>query len=166
VSKKTKSEGDERSAWPLFLSAHAVLLTEMEERLKASGLPEMAWYDVLWALERAVGGRLRMHELADRLVITRSNLTRLIDRLEVAGLVRRERGADDRRGAFAVITTAGRTLRQRMWPVYAAAIHDLFDSQLQPAESAAMAKMLRRFLRDRRGVQNARRQRAPRASQP
>src|SRR5262245_59727794 len=94
------------SAWPAFIRSHAVLIGRVEARLAAGGLPPLAWYDVLWALERVPRGRVRMHELADAVVITRSNLTRLVDRLEAAGLVRRDRCCADRRGAEAVLTDA------------------------------------------------------------
>jgi DNA-binding MarR family transcriptional regulator len=148
-----RKRGKPASAWPLFLTAHAVLVREIEAALKAADLPELAWYDVLWALERAPAQRLRMHELADALVITRSNLTRLIDRLEAARLVKRERGAEDRRGAYAVLAAAGRALRARMWPVYRSAIFELFDAPLSAAENAAMAEMLRRLVRVAREAQ-------------
>jgi len=133
-------------AWPLFLTVHARLLEQVEARLKAAGLPELAWYDVLWALERAPEGRLRMHELADALVVSRSNLTRLVDRLEAAGLAERARGGEDRRGAYAVLTAAGRGLRARMWPVYADAIDELFDRRLSAAENVALAQILKKLM--------------------
>jgi DNA-binding MarR family transcriptional regulator len=118
----------------------------MEERLKAAGLPELASYDVLWALERAQRGRLRMHELAQSTVMSRSNLTRLVDRLEAASLVARDRDCADRRGAFAVLTAAGRAMRRRMWTVYGPAISELFDAHLNDAETLQMATFLDRVL--------------------
>ena len=99
-----------------------VLVEKIEQHFSAEGMPPFGWYDVLWGLERAAGHRLRMHELAEMTVISRSNLTRLVDRLEAAGLVARERAEEDRRGAFAVLTVQGRAMRKKMWPVYAAAI--------------------------------------------
>lgn len=146
-------ESAKGSAWALFLTAHAVLVEKIEERLSAAGLPPFAWYDALWGLERAEGHRLRMHELADMTVITRSNLTRLVDRLEAAGLVARERAADDRRGAFAVLTAEGRAMRKKMWPVYSAAIRELFEEHVSEAEAAAFAGALRRILDSARGTQ-------------
>ena len=134
------------SVWPLFLTAHAVLVEQIEARLAAVGLPPLAWYDVLWALERAAGRRLRMSELAGHVVLSRSNLTRLVDRLEEAGAVARERSETDRRGAYAVITPAGRELRRSMWPTYEAAIKALFESQLGEAEALHMAAFLSRIL--------------------
>jgi DNA-binding MarR family transcriptional regulator len=134
------------SVWALFLTAHAVLVEEIEVRLADAALPPLAWYDVLWALERAGDRRLRMRELADMTVISRSNLTRLVDRLESAGLVERERAQEDRRGAFAVVTAAGRNMRKKMWPVYAAAIKELFEDHMAEREAAQMEATLRRIL--------------------
>src|ERR1700682_4054132 len=131
------------SVWALFLTAHAVMVEEIEARFARAGLPTMAWYDVLWALERAGDRRLRMRELAELTVISRSNLTRLVDRLESAGLVERERAPGDGRGAFAVISAQGRALRRKMWPLYAAAIKDLFEDRLSEREAAVMGNALR-----------------------
>jgi len=135
-----------KSAWPSFVTAYALLITRIEERLRAAELPELAWYDVLWALERAPQGRLRMHELAEKTVITRSNLTRLVDRLEAAGLVARDRNCPDRRGAFAVLTMSGRAMRRKMWAVYGPAIKDLFDRHLNAAETIEMRAIFARIL--------------------
>jgi DNA-binding MarR family transcriptional regulator len=132
--------------WALLLGAHAVLLGAMEKRLKEAGLPALAWYDVLWALERAPDQRLRMHALADQLVLTRFNATRLVDRLVDAGLVARRKTAEDGRGFHAVLTGKGRALRKRMWPVYREAIADLFNRHLDGAEHAALQAVLRRLL--------------------
>lgn len=140
------------SVWPLFLTAHAVLVERIEARLAGAGLPPLAWYDVLWALERAPERRLRMSELADHVVLSRSNLTRLVDRLEEGGLVARERSEEDRRGAYAVITTEGREVRRKMWPTYEAGIREVFDSQLGEAEARPMAAALQRMLDAARGV--------------
>jgi DNA-binding MarR family transcriptional regulator len=134
------------SVWALFLTAHAVLVEKIEVRLAEAGLPPLSWYDVLWALERAEDRRLRMRELADMTVLSRSNLTRLVDRLESAGLVERERAEEDRRGAFAVVTAEGRAMRRKMWPVYSAAIKALFEDHIGSREAAQMGDTLRRIL--------------------
>lgn len=144
-------ESSKGSTWALFLTAHAVLVEKIEERFSAAGLPPFGWYDVLWGLERAEGQRLRMHELAEKTVISRSNLTRLIDRLEAAGLVVRERAPEDRRGAFAVLTTQGRAMRRKMWPVYSAAIKELFEDHISEQEGVEFGGALRRILQFARG---------------
>ena len=66
-------------AWAVLLTAHATLIERIETALAEAGLPPLGWYDVLWELEKAEGGKLRMYELAHRVVLSRSNLTRLAD---------------------------------------------------------------------------------------
>jgi len=139
-------ESTKGSVWALFLTAHAVLVDAIERRLAQAGLPPLGWYDLLWALERSPAQRLRMSELAEKVVLSRSNLTRLVDRLEDAGLVSRERSEDDRRGAYAVLTEAGREMRRRMWPAYEAEIRQLFEGRLSEAEADILGAVLRRLL--------------------
>lgn len=133
------------ATWALFLTAHTVLLDQMGQRLRAAGLPPLEWYDVLWALERAPEHRLRMYALAERVVLTRANLTRLVDRLEAANLVLRHPTEEDRRGSYAVLTPEGGALRARMWPLYCQAIEELFSRHLGHEEEA-LGTVLRRIL--------------------
>ncbi|MBI3528909.1 MAG: winged helix-turn-helix transcriptional regulator [Betaproteobacteria bacterium] len=139
-------ESSKGSAWALFLTAHAVLVEKIEQQFSAAGMPPFGWYDVLWGLERAAGHRLRMHELAEMTVISRSNLTRLVDRLEAVGLVARERAEEDRRGAFAVLTAEGKAMRKKMWPVYSAAIKKYFEDHISEQDAEQMGKAMRRIL--------------------
>lgn len=132
-------------AWSHFLGAQALALHAIEERLKAAGQPPMAWYDVLLELERA-GGKLRQGELAAALVVERYNVTRLLDRLEAAGLVQREQVASDRRGTMAVLTEAGRARRQEAWPHYRAAVLEVFAGALSATEAEALTDVLKKLI--------------------
>jgi DNA-binding MarR family transcriptional regulator len=133
-------------AWRSFLNAHAVLIEQIEEALSAAELPPLSWYDVLWALYRAPERKLRIGELAGEVVtIGRTGLTRLVDRIEAEGLVRREPVAGDRRGSFAVLTQEGVALLRRMWPVYAAGIERHFSRQLSDAEAKRLGDTLARI---------------------
>jgi DNA-binding MarR family transcriptional regulator len=67
-----------------------------------------------------------MNELAERVLLSRTGMTRLVDRIEAAGCLRREPVPDDRRGAYAVLTADGTALLRRMWPVYSTCIAELF----------------------------------------
>ncbi len=145
------ADAQAETVWPLFLTAHALLVERVEATLAAADLPSLAWYDLLWALERTPDGRARPSDLAASMVLSRSNTTRLIDRLERAALVGREAAVEDGRGSYVVLTAAGRALRARMWPVYRAAIAALFEDHLQPEENRAMAAALRRVLAAVRG---------------
>ena len=134
------------SAWPAFITTHDTLVGLIEERLRSAGLPDLSWYVVLWVLERAPDERLRMHELADTAVIARSNLTRLIDKMEKKNLVARERVPGDRRGAYARITEKGREMRNQMWAVYGPAIEELFLRHLTPEENTLLREIMMRLL--------------------
>lgn len=133
-------------AWAVLLSAHAALVARIEQALAAAALPGLAWYDLLWELEKA-GGRLRMHELARRVVLTRSNLSRLADRMEGAGLVERQDAEGDGRGYDLVLSRAGRALRRRMWPVYETGIQRLFSSHLSIEEARVIGEVLGRAVK-------------------
>jgi DNA-binding MarR family transcriptional regulator len=133
------------SPWPLWLRAHQTTLDAVEADLAGADLPPLSWYDVLWSLEQAEDGKLRMAELADEMLLTRSNATRLIDRLEKAGLIRREPCDTDKRGCFTVLTEEGRALRERMWPVYRQAIDRHFASLLSAEEREVLQRVFRRL---------------------
>src|SRR5947209_4747658 len=107
------------AAWRAFLKAHAIIINRIDRDLAAAELPPLSTYDVLIELYEAPEHRLRMHELAQRVVLSRSGLTRLVDRLEAEGLLIRERSGADRRGAYAVVTEEGIAALRRTWPVYA-----------------------------------------------
>jgi len=119
---------DALATWRAFLNAHAVLIQRIESDLKGQGLPPLSWYDVLWPLYRADDRRLRMNELAQQVVLSRTGLVRLVDRIEAAGLLRREPVPEDGRGSYATITKEGAATLGRMWPVYGRHIqHDFLD---------------------------------------
>jgi DNA-binding MarR family transcriptional regulator len=107
--------------------------------------------NVLWVLENSEHGQLRSHELAERVVAARYNLTRLADRLEREGFISREPCAEDRRGAWCVITPAGRALRKRMWPIYEAQVNACFGDLITQEEAVIMDGALEKVRRHLRG---------------
>jgi len=88
-----------------------------------------------------------MHELARRIVLSRSNLSRLADRLEEAKLIAREDTPHDRRGYHCVITRAGLAMRKKMWPVYKAQIERLFSRHVTVEEARAISDALGRAVK-------------------
>ena len=143
----TKDPDSKSHAWAVLLTAHATLIDKIEAALAEAKLPPLAWYDVLWELEKAEGGKLRMHELARRIVLSRSNLTRLADRLEDARLIEREDTPHDRRGYHCVITRAGLAMRKKMWPVYKAQIERLFSQHITAQEARTIGEALARAVK-------------------
>jgi DNA-binding MarR family transcriptional regulator len=132
------------SAWRALLNAHATVVGRIEQALANAGLPPLAWYDVLWAVRRAPGRQVRMAELADGLTLSRGGATKLVDRLESAGLLRRERAQDDGRGFYAALTDAGEEMLRRMWPVYARILRETFVDTLSNEEAAVISAALAR----------------------
>jgi DNA-binding MarR family transcriptional regulator len=132
------------SAWRAVLNAHAAVVGRVEQALAEAGLPPLAWYDLLWALRRAPDRRVRMAGLADSLTLSRGGLTKLADRLEAAGLLRREPAGDDGRGLYAVLTDAGDEMLRRMWPVYARVLRESFVDAISPDEAVVIATALER----------------------
>ena len=130
-------------AWRAVLNAHAAVVTQAESALAAAKLPSLAWYDLLWALKRAPGGRLRMTDLADSLTVSRGAVSKLVDRVEAAGLIRREDVPDDRRGCQAVLRPAGEDMLRAMWPVYSTVLRDHFARALSAEEAQTLAELLR-----------------------
>lgn len=131
-------------AWEAFVFAHASVIGRIERDLATADLTPFAWYDVLAALSEAPDQRLRLHELANEVVLSRSGLTRLLDRIERAGLIVREPCTTDRRGSFAVLTSAGRDAVNRTWPAYAQCIARYFANHLDDGEKRVIATALRR----------------------
>jgi DNA-binding MarR family transcriptional regulator len=141
----------ELATWRAFLNAHAVLIQRIEKDLKAHGLPPLGWYDVLWPLYRADDNRLRMNELAEQVVLSRTGLVRLVDRVEAAGLLRREPVPEDGRGAYVVITDEGSATLRRMWPLYRRHIQRDFLDALG-AEAERLRTALERIVEESRAV--------------
>src|ERR1044072_8157180 len=98
------------ATWRAFLNAHARVTRAISRDLAAAGLPDLSWYDVLWALSR---GPLRVKELAEAVVLSPMAMSRFVDRVEKAGYVRREPDPDDRRALQITITDAGRDLDRK-----------------------------------------------------
>lgn len=140
-----KEENPAGRAWSHFLGAHALALRAIEEKLKAAGQPPFAWYDILLELDRA-GGRLRIGELGERLVVEPYNVTRLLDRLEKEGLLKREKTPADGRGAFAVLTNKGASLRKQMWTHYSRAISEVFGAALSEREAEALTQSMKKVI--------------------
>ena len=129
--------------WRTFLRAHAGVLTQLESELVDAALP-LAWYDVLLQLAEAPQRRLRMAELAERVLLSRSGLTRLVDRLQAGGLVRREPAVSDRRGTYTVLTPAGLARLREAAPVHLAGVQRHWLSRFSDDELRLLGGLLGR----------------------
>ena len=99
--------GAESAAWRGLLRAHAALVKALDTELERAHGLGLSSYEVLLRLDTAPEGRMRMCEVAESVLLSRSGLTRLVDRLERDGLVARHSCEQDARGSFAVLTVSG-----------------------------------------------------------
>lgn len=131
------------AAWEQFLRAHAAVTGRLNDELVAERELPLTWYDVLTQLQEH-GGRMRMRELAESILFSKSGLTRLVDRMSQAGVVRREACAEDGRGAYAAITAAGLRVLAKARPVHHRGIERHFGGLLTDAEASAIESGLRK----------------------
>jgi DNA-binding MarR family transcriptional regulator len=132
------------AAWRALLETHAAVTELLARELSTErGLPLKA-YDVLLNLAEAPEGRLRMQELSASVLLSKSGLSRVVDRMEEGGLVRRERSENDRRGWFAVLTERGRSTLRRAAPVHLRGIQEHFARHVDDEEARVLAAVLAR----------------------
>ncbi|TGQ55519.1 MarR family transcriptional regulator [Mesorhizobium sp. M1C.F.Ca.ET.193.01.1.1] len=146
MTKKSPSP-ETVKAWGRLMRVSRQLVEKTEDRLKAAGLPPLAWYDVLHELAEAGEGGLRPFELIDRVLLAQYNVSRLLARLEADGLVEKLPVSDDGRGQTVRITPSGREMRRRIWAIYGASIADLMGDRLSAKDLETLAGLLAR-LRD------------------
>ncbi len=134
------------AAWRGFLTAHVRLVSRLEEELASEADLALTWYEVLLLLREGRAGGLRMHELADSRLLSRSAATRLIDRMEAAGLVRRRASDADRRGTYVELSDKGFEVLRRAAPVHLRGIHEHFSEYLDDEEASVVERVTRRIV--------------------
>ena len=129
-------------AWRGLLVAHSRLVPAVEADLRAAGQVPLSWYDVLLELNAAPERRLRMSELGQRVVLSRTRVSRIVDELAAAGLAERQPDEADGRSSFAVLSAAGRDALRRAWPVYREAIRRHLAAGLTVPQCRELAALL------------------------
>jgi DNA-binding MarR family transcriptional regulator len=136
---------EELAAWRGFLRAHTALTRELDAELVAThGLP-LTSYEVLLFLADAPGGRMRMSELAESVLLSRSGLTRLADRLARDGLIERRPCGEDARGWYAALTPKGRQLFEDARRKHLDGVRRLFAASFTDDELAMLGAWLERL---------------------
>lgn len=138
--QSTRLDPLELGAWRGFLRVHAALFKELDAELQAEhGLP-LSSYEVLLTLASAEGSELRMSEIADSVLLSRSGLTRLCDRLERDGLIERRECPTDRRGSFARLTDEGRARFRSAQVTHLAGVRRAFLDPLSEKDLRGLAQ--------------------------
>lgn len=137
---------EQRAAWAGFIGAHASIVRELDAELQAAhGLP-LSSFDVLVQLSLAPEGHMQMYELAEAVHLSRSGLTRLVDRLERQGLLERHRGERDPRQVFASITKSGLDRLAETTPTHLAGVRRRFLERLSQSQVRQLAAAWGRLL--------------------
>lgn len=133
-------------AWRAFLQAQASVLRRLERELAEETDLPLTWYDVLVQLNEH-DGRIRIGELAEHLLVSRSATTRFVDRLERNGLISREPCVEDRRGTWVVLTDAGFNALRAATPVHLRGVQTYFADLLSSEDADNLAHLLRKLAR-------------------
>jgi DNA-binding MarR family transcriptional regulator len=134
------------SAWGALLQVHAAVVPVLDHKLVSEAGMPLRFYDVLLELAAAQERRLRMTELADRVVLSRTRVSRLVDEMVAAGLLVREQNPDDGRSAYAALTDLGLERYRKAAPVYVTGIEQHFAQHLSERELRTIASALQRVL--------------------
>jgi DNA-binding MarR family transcriptional regulator len=132
--------------WRSFVSAHFSVVKYLERRMQEQHGLRLAWWDVMQQLADGPKQGLRMSELADLVLLTRSGITRLVDRMITAGLVDREPCPGDRRGYFAVITQKGKDTIEKVGPDHSKDAWEVFLGHITQEEAELLGKVFSRVL--------------------
>jgi len=133
------------TAWRSFLRTHNHLMRRLAQDLQDAGQVDLPAYDVLVQLTNAPDNRLRMADLADAVLISRSGLTRMIDRMQREGLVARERDPNDKRGLYTVLTAAGRAALRNASLVHLHGVAELVLDKLSAEELSQLEALMTRL---------------------
>ena len=131
-----------KNAWIAFVVAHEVILKQIDLALADAGHISHDVYEVLLALEEAPARQMIMSELAQQVYLSRSGVTRLIDRLEKIGYVKRASCPSDRRALYAVLMEKGLAAREAAWPTYRQAIAEHFAAHISDDDAGQMTRTL------------------------
>jgi len=131
-------------AWGALLQVHAQVVPVLDRQLRDAVQLPLTWYDVLLELSAAEGRRLTMSELADRVVLSRTRVSRVVDELAQAGLLRRETNPADARSAYAVLTAEGLARFRQAAPIYLEGIERHFAQTVSDSDLRAVVRALGR----------------------
>ena len=138
------ASGRRLQAWRALLLAHSTAVRAIERDVRRFGRIPLTWYDVLLELKAAGSGGLRMQEVAERVVLSRTRVSRLVDEMAASGLVSKRQDDADKRVTWAAITDEGRAALRETAPVYMRGIEQHFATYLSDEEAAVIAEALLR----------------------
>ena len=128
--------------WIWLARAYGAAINDIEQTLTDNNLPPLSWYDILRELERVGDKGLRQFELENALLLKQYSVSRLVERIEKKGLLRREPCETDGRGKRLILTREGKELRQRMWQIYGPKIEEVIGMKLSRKQCIELSGLL------------------------
>ncbi len=144
MNKKPDTETIE--AWKALAKAHRLALAKIEADLKSEKLPPLIWYDVLLEVENSGDNGIRPIELEHAMLLAQYNLSRLLQRIEDAGYIKRNQCQEDGRGQIIFITPAGKNIRRKIWSIYSNSIEKIIGQRLSISQSKDLSHLLQKIL--------------------
>ncbi len=141
----TKKE-DLLDAWSTFFVSHALSVRKIEKRIAGVSPLSLSEYDVLLTLSRTPGQRLRLAQLAEESMFTRSGISRVVKRLEQKSYLTRLPCQEDNRGAFAQLSAQGRKALQEAWKLYSREVLEIFSPAFTQAEARELKRLLEKIV--------------------
>ncbi len=128
--------------WIRLARAYSEAMSGIERALADNDMPPLSWYDILLELERVQGVGIRQFELEHTLLLKQYGVSRLVERIEREGYLRREFCTDDKRGKHLIITDKGKELRRRMWLIYGPKIEEAVGQKLTQKQRKDLSSLL------------------------
>jgi DNA-binding MarR family transcriptional regulator len=141
-----KPSADTVEAWARVMHAGQALQEMVEQDLKRAGFPPLAWYDVLYELDRAPNGLMPQSQVQSQTLLAQYNFCRLVDRMEREEVLKRQQCPRDGRSNDLRITEKGRALRKAMWPIYTKAIEANIGARLEAHETRQLSRLFAKLL--------------------
>lgn len=135
-----------RAAWPIFLRTSVLLIDILDRELRAAVGLQLTWFDVLAQLSKTPEGRMPMKQLAENILLSKSGITRLVDRMETAGLIQRDSCPTDGRVVYAAITSSGRRLFREAAPIAFQGVEEHFARHVTQREAEVLTGILSKIL--------------------
>jgi DNA-binding MarR family transcriptional regulator len=142
MSIERKEKYEDIEIWKNFLVYHKDVTSRIETSLKRSDCISLAWYDILIVIERSKEKNMTMKELIDETVLTKSGVSKILDRIEEGKLISRKKSHLDARSVFIAITKEGSLEVRKAWSIYKKCIEDFFLATLSTSEKTILKTVL------------------------
>jgi len=131
-------------AWAKMVGLTQKALAQIDQQLAQAGLISLAWYDVIYAVYSSPDRKLRLSDLVEEVILSKSALSRSVEKLVQEGLLKKTPCSSDSRAAWLEVTSAGKDALRKSWPIYKKGIQEHFASKISKKEAEILVGLLSR----------------------